>query len=115
VGEAGVTISTADLISALFELVTIFLISVDVVAIHKDKQLRGSRIWPKFYWLGYGCWGCYLFHRYHLPLSFWVCVASEVLYLGYIFQCLYHERKLRLQAWGAIGRRLAESHIRGRL
>lgn len=88
-------ISKTDFISALFELVTIFLISVDIIAIHKDKQLKGSRVWPKFYWLTYGSWGCYLFYSYRLPASFWVCFASEILYFGYIVLCLYYTR-----GWG---------------
>jgi len=82
-----------DLISAAMEGVTVGLVLVDIFAIRKDRQLKGSRIYPKFYWLGYSIWGSYLLYLLHLNISCVVASFSTFIYAIYIFMCIWFKYK----------------------
>jgi hypothetical protein len=82
-----------DLISAIMEAITVILVFVDIFALRKDKELKGSRIYPKFYWLGYGGWGTYLLYLLNLKISCAVAGFSEIVYAVYIAMCIWFKYK----------------------
>ena len=90
-------LNRTDVISALMEVVTFVLVWIDFAAIRKDKQLKGSRVYPKLYWLGYSVWGTYLFFLYGLTLSCIVAGIAASLYAGYVATCFYYHYNPRDQ------------------
>jgi hypothetical protein len=61
---------TPDLINGLFEFVGGLALSRNIVALYRDKKIRGVSLAPTFFFTSWGFWNLYFYPSLHQWLSF---------------------------------------------
>jgi hypothetical protein len=85
-----------DMIVALFELGSAFLITLSVLRLHKDKLVRGVSPWPVSFFALWGWWNIYWYAHIDAPYAWWAglfVVASNTTWAVQMIYWIWREKK----------------------
>ncbi len=83
---------SADAVNALFELGGSVMVWLNVIALYRDKQVRGVRAWPITFFTMWGCWNLYYYPHLAQWYSFFGGVSITLANIIWVAQLFYYSR-----------------------
>lgn len=86
---------SADLVNGLFELFGSFFLALNVLRLHRDKQVKGVNWMATAFFMAWGYWNLYFYPAVGALLSFYGGVAIVIVNTAWLGQMVYYIRKER--------------------
>ena len=84
---------TPDQINGCFEVVAGLLLTLNVIRLHRDKQVRGVHIAPMAFMAIWGFWNLYFYPYIGAPWSFLGGIVVVVVNTIWVGQMVYYKKK----------------------
>lgn len=82
-----------DQINSCFELLAGLLLSLNIIWLYHDKQIRGVHIVPIAFMVVWGFWNLYFYSYIGAPWSFMGSIAVVTVNTIWVGQMIYYRRK----------------------
>jgi hypothetical protein len=89
--------ATLDFINSFgFELVSCIFLSLNIIALYRDKVVKGLSLLSAGFYATWACWNVFYYFHLDQPASFWVAIPVAVLTTWWIVLAWWYRHTNKL-------------------